>query len=51
MFALFSGLIGTAYLVLIHLELAEFDFDIIWGNQLYFLVPVVQGVLKDKLNP
>jgi hypothetical protein len=47
MFALISGLIGTAYLVLIHLELVEFDY-IISDNQLYCLVPIVS---LRKLNP
>jgi hypothetical protein len=51
MFALFSGLIGTAYLVLIHLELVVTSLEYISDNQLYCLVPVLLEAPKDKLNP
>jgi len=51
MFALFLGLVGTAYLVLIHLELVVTSLEYILYNQLDHPLILLTLIQKQKLNP
>jgi len=51
MFALISGLVGTAYLVIIHLELVVTSLEYILYNQLDHLLILPTLIQKQKLNP